>query len=48
MIGFRNILWRSLVRLMVGESDYRGLGNGVYRRAWRAADRILNLAPGAN
>jgi flavin-dependent dehydrogenase len=46
MIGFRNVFWRNLVRLMVGESDYRGLGGGTYRHAWRAADRLLSLAPG--
>jgi geranylgeranyl reductase family protein len=41
LLGMGTLVWRNLDRLMLGESEYRRLGGGTFRLAWRLLDRLL-------
>jgi geranylgeranyl reductase family protein len=46
LMGHGQLAWRNLVRLLVGESDYRRLGGGSFRLAWHLLDRLLPVPAG--
>ncbi|GIW12257.1 MAG: hypothetical protein KatS3mg061_3314 [Dehalococcoidia bacterium] len=46
LMGNGQLAWRNLVRLLVGESDYRRLGGGSFRLAWHLLDRLLPVPAG--
>lgn len=46
LVGTGDLMWRNLVRLMLGDTNYLRLGRGKMRYGWRALDRVLSAAAG--